>query len=84
VPFAAGAAVDVLARLLAGKLSDPGRPAGSIVREPPGPPVGTLAADQVAKSPPDGYTILKNTMAPPSRPRSTTACRFDAVHDSRR
>src|SRR5689334_17075262 len=59
VPFAAGGAVDVLARLLGGKLSDQvGQPI--IVENRPGAG-GTLAADAVAKSPPDGYTILQNT-----------------------
>ena len=59
VPFAAGGAVDVLARLLGAKLADQlGQPI--IVENRPGAG-GTLAADQVAKSPPDGYTILQNT-----------------------
>ena len=59
VPFAAGGAVDVLARLLGSKLSDQlGQPV--IVENRPGAG-GTLAADAVAKSPPDGYTILQNT-----------------------
>ena len=59
VPFAAGGAVDVLARLLGSKLSEQvGQPV--IVENRPGAG-GTLAADAVAKSPPDGYTILQNT-----------------------
>src|SRR5882757_7407812 len=52
VPFAAGGAVDVLARLLGAKLSDQlGQTV--VVENRPGAG-GTLAADQAAKSPPDG------------------------------
>ena len=59
VPFAAGGAVDVLARLLGGKLSDQvGQPV--IVENRPGAG-GTLAAAEVARSAPDGYTMLQNT-----------------------
>ncbi len=59
VPFAAGGAVDVLARLMAIKLSEQvGQPV--IIENRPGAG-GTLAADAVAKSAPDGYTILQNT-----------------------
>jgi tripartite-type tricarboxylate transporter receptor subunit TctC len=56
VPFAAGGAVDVLARLVGGKLQDAFRQP-VIVESRPGAG-GNLGADLVAKSPPDGYTIL--------------------------
>src|SRR3954468_12304185 len=79
VPFAAGGAVDVLARLLAGKLSDQvGQPV--IVENRPGAG-GTLAADQVAKSPPDGYTILQNTNGAAIAPALYNSLPFDAVND---
>jgi tripartite-type tricarboxylate transporter receptor subunit TctC len=79
VPFAAGGAVDVLARLLAGKLSDQvGQPV--IVENRPGAG-GTLAADQVAKSPPDGYTILQNTNGQAISPSLYKSLPFDAVKD---
>src|SRR5947208_14848822 len=56
VPFAAGGAVDVLARLLGAKLSEAiGQPV--LVENRPGVG-GNLGADAVAKSPPDGYMIL--------------------------
>ncbi len=56
VPFAPGGTGDVLGRLLAARLSEGlGQPV--IVEFKPG--AGTsLATDYVAKSPPDGYTIL--------------------------
>src|SRR6185503_11100990 len=79
VPFAAGGAVDVLARLLASKLSDQlGQP--MVVENRPGAG-GTLAADAVAKSPPDGYTILQNTNGAAIAPALYNSLPFDAVHD---
>src|SRR5262245_34889292 len=56
VPFAAGGAVDVLARLLGGKLSE-ALQQPFIIENRPGIG-GNLGADLVAKSAPDGYTIL--------------------------
>jgi tripartite-type tricarboxylate transporter receptor subunit TctC len=56
VPFAAGGAVDVLARLIGGKLQD-GFHQPVIVENRPGAG-GNLGADLVAKSAPDGSTIL--------------------------
>lgn len=56
VPFAAGGTTDVLARALADKLSQSlGQPV--IVESKPGAG-STLGADYVAKSKPDGYTLL--------------------------
>jgi tripartite-type tricarboxylate transporter receptor subunit TctC len=56
VPFAAGGTGDVLGRLLASKMSESlGQPV--VVEFKPGAGT-TLGTDFVAKSPPDGYTIL--------------------------
>ncbi|MBX9649826.1 MAG: tripartite tricarboxylate transporter substrate binding protein [Xanthobacteraceae bacterium] len=58
-PFAAGGSTDVLARALAQKLSEyMGQPV--IVESRPGAN-GIIGTQSVAKSPPDGYTILLTT-----------------------
>jgi tripartite-type tricarboxylate transporter receptor subunit TctC len=56
VPFPAGATTDMLARLFAQRMTETmGQPA---VIENVGGAGGSLGADQVAKAPPDGHTLL--------------------------
>ncbi len=57
VPFTAGSATDIMARMVGEKLHQPlwGQPV--VVENRPGAG-GTLGASQVAKSEPDGYTLL--------------------------
>jgi tripartite-type tricarboxylate transporter receptor subunit TctC len=79
VPFVAGGAVDALARMLGAKLSESlGQPV--IVENRPGAG-GNIAADAVAKSPPDGYTILQNTNGQAISPAIYRSLPFDVVRD---
>jgi len=56
VPFPAGATTDMLARLFAQRMTETmGQP---VVVENVGGAGGSLGADQVAKAPPDGHTML--------------------------
>src|SRR5450830_1189174 len=59
LPFTAGGGTDLLARLLAQRVTESlGQPA--VVDNRPGAG-GNLGADFVAKAPPDGYTLLFST-----------------------
>jgi tripartite-type tricarboxylate transporter receptor subunit TctC len=62
VPFAAGGRTDLLARLMAQGLQE--RLGQPFVVENRGGASGSLGADVVAKSPPDGYVLLLATTGP--------------------
>jgi len=80
VGFAPGGGTDIVMRAIAPKLGELlGQP---IVVENRAGASGTIAADQVAKSPPDGYTLLaghanSNAIAPHVLPKVP----FDALND---
>ena len=59
LPFPAGGAVDIVARIMAAKMADDlGKP---FVIENRAGAGGIIATDAVAKGPPDGYTLLLTT-----------------------
>jgi tripartite-type tricarboxylate transporter receptor subunit TctC len=63
VPFPAGGTTDVVARLVAQRMSESmGQP---VLVENRGGAGGSLGADVVAKAPPDGYTILMHNITFP-------------------
>lgn len=61
VPFPAGGPTDVVGRLASAKMSE--RLGQQVVVENKAGAGGNIGADSVAKSPPDGYTLLLGTVA---------------------
>ena len=79
VGFAAGGAADVTARMLAPKLSE--LLGQQIVIENRGGSGGLLASDAVAKSPPDGYTLLLMPAADTIQPAVRRKMPYDLERD---
>jgi tripartite-type tricarboxylate transporter receptor subunit TctC len=79
VPFAAGGAVDDLARVLGAKLTASFHQ--PVLVENHSGAGGNLGADVVAKSAPDGTTILQTTNGQAISPALYRALPFDAVAD---
>jgi tripartite-type tricarboxylate transporter receptor subunit TctC len=79
VPFAPGGAVDDLARIIGAKLGNAFRQ--PVVVENHAGAGGNLGADVVAKSAPDGTTILQTTNGQAISPALYRALPFDAARD---
>ena len=80
VPFAAGGATDVVARLLAQKLTDAW--GQSVVVENRAGAGGNIGAEVVAKSPGDGYTLLMTSGSiVTANPYIYKSMPFDAAKD---
>jgi tripartite-type tricarboxylate transporter receptor subunit TctC len=79
VGFAAGGPTDVMARLLAQKLTEKwAQPVVVEVRTGAG---GNIAAEAVAKAPPDGYTLLLPAFAHAVNPAIYASLPFDTEKD---
>lgn len=79
VPFPAGGAVDTVARVVGQKMSESlGQPV--VIENKPGAG-GNLAADTVARSAPDGYTILLTTNGHAISPSLYRSLPFDVMKD---
>ena len=80
VPFAAGGATDIVARLLGQKLSEAWGQS-VVVENKPGAG-GNIGADMVAKSPGDGYTLLMTSGSiVTANPHMYKAMTFDPAKD---
>ena len=79
VPFPAGGPTDVLARVVADKLGAQLKQA-VVVENKPGAG-GSIGADLVAKSPPDGYTLLLATSSTHSVGPHLSKLPYDAERD---
>ena len=79
VPFAAGGATDVVARLLAQKLTEMW--GQSVIVENKLGAGGNIGADMVAKAAPDGYTLLMASGAIVTNPHMYKNMPFDTAKD---
>jgi tripartite-type tricarboxylate transporter receptor subunit TctC len=77
VPFAAGGGPDVQTRQLAPKLAE--ALGGSVVVENRVGAAGIVAAEVVAQSPPDGYTVLTGSVSQVVQKIIQPAARFDPL-----
>ena len=77
LPFAVGGNADVVARLLANKLGE--RLQQPFVIEAKPGANGTIAGDYVAKSAPDGYTLLLNSSAQAINPSLYAKLPYDPI-----
>jgi tripartite-type tricarboxylate transporter receptor subunit TctC len=79
VPFPAGGAVDIVARMIAAKLADDlGKP---VVVENKAGAGGIIATDATAKAPPDGYTLLLTTPNHTINAALQTSLPYDTAKD---
>jgi len=79
VPFTPGTGADIIARIMQPELARRmGQPI--VVENRPGAS-GTIAEDQVAKSPPDGYTVLMGADSMVIAPQLYKAVPFHPVND---
>jgi len=79
VPFSAGSTIDILGRIVLDPLS---RQLGqTIVVENRGGAGGSIGAAQVAKSEPDGYTLLINAAAHSAAPAAYPNITYDPAKD---
>ncbi|MFZ9407941.1 MAG: Bug family tripartite tricarboxylate transporter substrate binding protein [Burkholderiaceae bacterium] len=79
VPFPAGGATDLTARLLAGKLAEAwGQPV--VVENRPGAS-GMIGGEQVARATPDGYTLLVTITTHIQNPALFAKIPYDALKD---
>ena len=80
VPFPAGGATDIVARLIAQKLGDAfGQ---QVIVDNRGGAAGTIGSDLAAKAPPDGYTILIGTSSTHAIAQSLYAkLPYDSIRD---
>jgi len=77
VPFPAGGGVDTMARILGTKLSD--RLGQTVLVEHKPGAGGNIGADVVAKSPPDGYTVLLTVNGLSASPALYRSLPFDPL-----
>ena len=79
IPYSPGSVADVFARIVAQNMQEQWK--GSIVVESKSGANGSIAAEEVARATPDGYTWLMVTTFFTSSPALSTSLRWDPVRD---
>jgi len=79
IPYSPGSVADVFARIIAQNMQEQWK--GSIVVESKSGANGSIAAEEVARSAPDGYTWLLVTAFFASSPALTANLRWDPIRD---
>jgi tripartite-type tricarboxylate transporter receptor subunit TctC len=79
IPYSPGSVTDVFARIIAQNMQEQWK--GSIVVESKSGANGSIAAEEVARAAPDGYTWLLVTTFFTASPSLSTALRWDPVRD---
>ena len=79
IPYSPGSVTDVFARIIAQNMQEQWK--GSIIIESKSGANGSIAAEEVARSAPDGYTWLLVTTFFSSSPALTKDLRWDPVRD---
>jgi tripartite-type tricarboxylate transporter receptor subunit TctC len=79
IPYSPGSVTDVFARIVAQNMQEQWK--GTIVVEAKSGANGSIAAEEVARSAPDGYTWLLVTAYFSSSPALSTSLRWDPVRD---
>ena len=78
IPWVSGGAVEALVRVVANKMTDLGQPL--VLEARPGAN-GTIGAAAVAKSAPDGYTLLVGHVGPLAISPAMQAMQYDSIKD---
>ena len=79
VPFPPGGPLDIVGRLVARKLQE--QWGQSVIVDNRGGASGTIGTDLLAKSPPDGYTLLINSNAHSANPALFAKLPYDTLKD---
>ena len=79
IPYSPGSVADVFARIIGQNMSEQWK--GSIVVESKSGANGSIAAEEVARAAPDGYTWLLVTTFFVASPALTTSLRWDPIRD---
>jgi tripartite-type tricarboxylate transporter receptor subunit TctC len=79
IPYSVGSVVDVFGRIVAQNMAEQWK--GTILSESKSGGNGSIAAEEVARATPDGYTWLMVTTFFTASPSLNVSLRWDPLHD---